>query len=62
MFYKFKMFYKLKEWCLLKASSIVRLLRGEVSTASLIKQGLTVGSNFSRQGGGKNRRFISFSD
>lgn len=45
------MFYKLKEWCLLKASSIVRLLRGEVSTASLIKQGLTVGSNFSRQGG-----------
>jgi len=56
------MFYKLKEWCLLKASSIVRLLRGEVSTASLIKQGLTVGSNFSRQGGGKNRRFISFSD
>ena len=45
------MFYKLKEWCLLKASSIVRLLRGEVSTASLIKQGLTVESNFSRQGG-----------
>lgn len=45
------MFYKLKEWCLLKASSIVRLLRGEVSTASLIKQELTVGSNFSRQGG-----------
>lgn len=56
------MFYKLKEWCLLKASSIVRLLRGEVSTASLIKQELTVGSNFSRQGGDKNRRFISFSD
>lgn len=46
------MFYKLKEWCLLKASSIVRLLRGEISTASLIKQGLTVGSNFSRQRGG----------
>lgn len=46
------MFYKLKEWCLLKASSIVRLLRGEVSTASLIKQELTVGSNFSRQEGG----------
>lgn len=45
------MFYKLKEWCLLKASSIVRLLRGEISTASLIKQGLTVGSNFLRQGG-----------
>lgn len=45
------MLYRLKEWCLLKASSIVRLLRGEVSTASLIKQGLTVGSNFSRQGG-----------
>lgn len=55
------MSYKLKEWCLLKASSIVRVLRGEVSTVSLIKEGLIVGSNFSRQGG-KNRRFISFFD
>ena len=45
------MLYRIKEWCLVKASRIVRLLRGEVSTAALVKQGLTIGNNFSRQGG-----------
>lgn len=45
------MLYRLKEWCLVRVSSVIRLLRGEVSTSSLVKQGLTVGSNFSRQGG-----------
>ena len=43
--------YKIKEWCLLKASSFVRLLRGEVSTKTLIKHGLIVGDNFKREGG-----------
>ncbi|WP_189663082.1 acyltransferase [Polaribacter sp. IC073] len=32
-------------------TSLVRLLRGEVSTKSLVKRGLVIGDNFSRQGG-----------
>lgn len=34
-----------------KLVNLSRLLRGEVSTKKLIKRGLTVGNNFSRQGG-----------
>ena len=32
-------------------SSVIRKLRGEVSTKALIKMGLIVGNNFSREGG-----------
>ena len=32
-------------------ANIIRLIRGEVSTSFLIKRGLKVGKNFSRQGG-----------
>lgn len=32
-------------------ASVVRTFRGEVSTATLVKRGLVVGKNFSRQGG-----------
>jgi len=45
------MLFKLKEWALQSASKVVRMVRGEISTAALVKQGLTIGSNFSRQGG-----------
>ncbi|MGM9799257.1 MAG: acyltransferase [Muribaculaceae bacterium] len=45
--------FKIKEFFLLKISSCVRLLREEISTNTLIKHGLTVGDNFSRQGGVK---------
>lgn len=31
--------------------STVRMMRGEISTKKLVKQGLVVGKNFSRMGG-----------
>lgn len=40
----------MKEKILLFLASVSRLLRGEVSTNHLIKQGMIVGKNFSRQG------------
>ena len=42
---------KIKEWLIRRCASLARALRGEVSTEYLIKHGLTVGNNFSRQGG-----------
>lgn len=42
---------KLKQFFLISISSILRMLRGEVSTKRLIKMGLTVGHTFRRQGG-----------
>lgn len=41
----------MKKRILLFLSSIVRFMRGEVSTSLLVKQGMKVGDNFSRQGG-----------
>lgn len=32
-------------------SNVIRMIRGEISTSALVKQGLTIGNNFSRQGG-----------
>ena len=34
-------------------ASLVRMLRGEVPTNTLIKRGMVVGDNFSREGGGR---------
>lgn len=41
----------MKEKILLLLASLSRLIRGEVSTERLIKKGMIVGKNFTRQGG-----------
>lgn len=42
---------KLKEKILVLLASLSRLIRGEVSTKYLVKKGMVIGKNFSRQGG-----------
>ncbi len=42
---------KLKEKIIVFLASLSRSIRGEISTDYLIKKGMIVGKNFSRQGG-----------
>ena len=51
MLKKIKQAGGVKPFVLQCVASVVRTIRGEVSTATLIKRGLVVGKNFSRQGG-----------